>query len=1007
METKREEILDVLKSVGIFSSLTVEELQTLAQHVSIEDLKLGKVIVSEGETRPLFLILHKGAVRLKKKVRGRVTSIGKIKQGAIEGAGQFLKTSPWEYTLATSSKSVILTIDPTIPELAAIRQKLQEPVTVYEFSLLLQRIIETDKYDRNWFNQFMNDCRLFEAEPGTSIFTTDSLDNSLYLMLDGKVELYGDHIDGEVLLGAVYKNDYFGEYGALSGAKQLTIARVREHASILEIPTAHVKQILGLNPGLSELLQNRMKEYEQEDTRKRNQSQDTPEETAPEEIKKIGVRHFPWLRQHDETDCGAACLTMISKFYGLRLSMGKVREMANVSTAGASMAAVCRAAENLGYRSRGIKATLQGLQQLQFPMIVHWQGFHYIVLYRMDAKHVWVADPAIGIRKMTHAFFKENWTGYAIEVEPTEALHEIEPAKNPIFRFLRYILPYKWYFLEILIAAFVLNILGLASPLFVQSIVDNVIVYKDVSLLNMMLGGMVLVAFFSTFMSAVQQLLAAHITARIDLKMLAEFYKHVLSLPMSFFYKRKIGDVITRFGENGKIRDILVGAIVSTILNFFMLVIYLNMMFAYNVELSLIVLAFVPFFVGQTLILTPIFKRISNEIFVVNADQSSMMIESIQGIEAIKASTIEWNIRTKWESRFLEMVNKSFRLSKLQMLSGIISQVVNTASTVLILWYGARQVIDGSLSVGELMAFNSIIGSVMGPLMGFVSLWDSFQTVRTSMDRVNDVLEVKPEETPLVTQKQQRNYLSELRGDISIVDLSFRYGDEDSPLILNKLNLEVQAGQQVALVGKSGCGKSTLTKLLGGFIKPTSGSILIDGKDIMTIDLHSLRQNIGWVLQDSFLFNATVAENIALGMTNPRMEDLVRAAEMAAAHEFIVTFPHGYKTRIGEQGMQVSGGQRQRICIARALFYNPKILIFDEATSALDAKSEKRIQDSMNSILKGRTAFIIAHRLSTVRDCDFICYLGDGVVLEKGTHAELMAKKGLYWEMASQQIGGE
>ncbi|MDD3051579.1 MAG: ATP-binding cassette domain-containing protein, partial [Candidatus Cloacimonetes bacterium] len=271
--------------------------------------------------------------------------------------------------------------------------------------------------------------------------------------------------------------------------------------------------------------------------------------------------------------------------------------------------------------------------------------------------------------------------------------------------------------------------------------------------------------------------------------------------------------------------------------------------------------------------------------------------------------------------------------------------------------------------------------------------------------RVNDVLEKDPEFKPPTTLEKPKLYLNQVKGDVEFENISFRYGDEDSPLILNNLNLSVKAGMQIALVGKSGCGKSTLVKLLAGFIMPSEGTILIDGREISNIDIYSLRQQIGWVLQSPFIFNGTVIENIALGMTNPKMDDVIRAADLAAAHEFIVKLPAGYKTRIGESGLQLSGGQKQRVCIARALYNNPKILIFDEATSALDVASEKRIQENLNKILVGRTAFIIAHRLSTVRQCNLICYMGDGVILEQGTHDELVKKKGLYYGMVTEQVG--
>jgi ATP-binding cassette subfamily B protein len=310
------------------------------------------------------------------------------------------------------------------------------------------------------------------------------------------------------------------------------------------------------------------------------------------------------------------------------------------------------------------------------------------------------------------------------------------------------------------------------------------------------------------------------------------------------------------------------------------------------------------------------------------------------------------------------------------------------------------------MSMGEFMGFNAIVGSVMGPIMGLVGLYDQFQTVTTSMERLNDVLELKPEEEPMGSLDKPKVFVNKCKGDVSFRDVCFRYGSEDSPLVINNLNLDIKSGQMIAFVGKSGCGKSTLIKMFAGFNVPTSGSLMIDGVDIKNIDIMSLRRNIGWVLQDSFLFSGSVADNIALGDTEPDMDKVMKAADMAAAHEFIKDFPMAYKTMIGEKGMAVSGGQRQRICIARALYRDPQILLMDEATSSLDAQSEKRIQENLDKILVGRTAIIIAHRLSTVRNADMICYLDQGHIVEKGTHDELIKLRGLYYGMASEQLGG-
>lgn len=1004
----RDQIREIVHSIPLFDELSGKEKDSLTKLFELKKFALGDPIATKGEKVENFYYIYSGAVRKKAHIDGILRSIGKLNATEFFGEMSFIDEINWSCDVASADPDLRLLVLNTKDEsLRKIVEKLKSKIAYYQITKLLEDMLGGTGLDREFFLELSDNVLIQEAKAGEKVFTQGETNNSLYLIMNGIVELYREDLHDKSLVGVASKNDFIGEYGAVTGRAQGYDALVTNDATLLEIPHKYLLQIFRLNSSIKDQLDQKIKDLESDVSKKKGESGEDDKIEYPEfvETRETRIRRFPWMHQHDESDCGAACLTMIAKYYGLSLRMGQVREMANVSVEGATMGAVCRAAENLGFRARPYKLSYSGLKNMNMPAIVHWEGYHWVVLFRRNEKFVWLADPALGIRKLTHEEFKNSWTRYAIELEPTDKLQDLEPAKSPILRFAKYLLPYKFFFFEIFIGSLVLNILGLASPLFIQSIIDNVIVYKNISLLNMMLMGMVLVTFFSTLTSSIQQLVMIYVTTRLDLKLLADFYKHVLSLPMKFFYSRKTGDIITRFGENSKVRAILSGSAITTVLNVIMVVVYLSMMFAYSSSLSFVVIAFMPAFIAITLIFTPIIKRISIDIFKSNSEQSSIMIESIQGIETIKANSVEWNVRTKWEDQYVENVNLSAKMQKTQMFAGILSQMITTASSITLLWFGAHEVIDGNMSMGEFMGFNAIVGSVMGPIMGLISLYDQFQNVSTSMDRLNDVLEMEPEEQPPAKNEKPKIFMQMSKGDISFQNVSFRYGSEDSPLVINNLNLEIKSGQTVAFVGKSGCGKSTLIKMVAGFNIPTSGKLIVDGIDVKNIDVYSLRKNIGWVLQDSFLFSGTVAENIALGYTNPDMDKVIKAAKMAAADEFIVDFPMSYKTMIGEKGMAVSGGQRQRICIARALYRNPSILLMDEATSSLDAQSEKRIQENLDNLLIGRTAVIIAHRLSTVRSADMICYLDKGHIVEKGTHDELMKQKGLYYAMASEQIG--
>ncbi|MGH8602964.1 MAG: peptidase domain-containing ABC transporter, partial [Gammaproteobacteria bacterium] len=617
------------------------------------------------------------------------------------------------------------------------------------------------------------------------------------------------------------------------------------------------------------------------------------------------------------------------------------------------------------------------LKRVKLPGIIGWEGYHYAVLYRITDKEVQIADPAAGFKTMTREQFLTGWTqaqvaGVAVEpdrgvfiaLEPTLRFEQQKVPPNPIYHFLGYILPYKRFFAESMVAALTINLLGLASPLFVQTIVDTVVVHNDVSLLNMMLAGMVLVSVFSTLSSIAQSLLLAHTTARIDMRMMSEFYRHVLSLPMDFFLTRNKGDILTRFGENAKIRAIISGSTVTVILNTLMIFLYFLMMFGYSTSLTLVFMVFIPMYLAIIWYFTPRIKSISQEIFLTNSQSQSKLIEALNGIETLKATANEYMARANWENAFVDNVNRSFQSAQLNLMSGSFNKLVSLASSVVILWLGAHQVMDGAMSIGELMGFNMLSGMVIGPVLSMVGLWNSLLEVRISIDRVGDILNVKPEQEPITTPEHMPATLSDCQGQIEFSKVNFSYvANEKENYVMRDFDLLIEPGQRVGFVGPSGCGKSTIAKMMLGFNIPKSGECRIDGKDIRSIDLVSLRRNIGVVLQDSFIIAGTVAENIALGDPEPDLAAVVEASKLAGAHEFIINYPLDYQTPIGEKGMGISGGQRQRICIARALYRKPKILIFDEATSALDNESEMRIQENMRSILRGRTSITIAHRL--------------------------------------------
>ena len=713
---------------------------------------------------------------------------------------------------------------------------------------------------------------------------------------------------------------------------------------------------------------------------------------------------FPYLRQHDQSDCGAACLGMVCKYYKMPIGLSRLRDMANVSRFGTSMAALAEAAERLGFSSRGVRTGYEMLMQTELPAILHWEGNHFVVLFKIAKDYVKIADPAVGIRKLSRKEFENGWANMALVLEYTNKVADNEPSRTTFRRFVPYVKPYAKIMCEVLLASLVLSIFGLASPIFTQTIVDQVLAHHDRDLLNLMLAGMITIALFQMLVSALRTYLVTYVSSRLSVTLLSRFYQHLLALPMRFFSLRKTGDLTARFGEVDTIQHLLTGTVVSLVLDVIVLFVYLGLMIYYHLQLTLVVLAFIPLSIILTLVYTPILKSLSQRAFSARADQSSVLIDSLRGIDTVKALAIERTTRWRWEERYVKEIQIGFSGMKFGLIFTSVGGLMNLFSSTFILWYGATLVMDGNLSVGQLMAFNAMIGNVTGPIMGLVDLWPQVQEARIAMDRLNDVYE-SPSETS--RQGVYGTVLSGIQGGVVFEKVFFRYsGGSDEPYVLSDISLNAEPGQKVAIVGRSGAGKTSMVKLIPRLFDPSEGRVTIDGIDVRDYDPCWLRKQIGMILQESVLFSGTIAENIALGEEDVNMDRLLEVARLACVHDFVDEMPMGYETKIGEQGLGLSTGQRQRITIAQALYHDPKVLIFDEATNALDTESEQAIIENLEAILADRTAFVIAHRMSTIHQVDWIIVLDKGRIVEQGTHEDLVAEQGLYYHLSRQRVHG-
>jgi len=713
------------------------------------------------------------------------------------------------------------------------------------------------------------------------------------------------------------------------------------------------------------------------------------------------IRRFPLVYQIDEMDCGAACLAMICRHFGRNVSLARIRQLVHTSLDGSSLRALCDAATELGLAARSVKASPRTFQQMPLPAIIHWEGNHWVILYHVSATHAWIMDPGSGHTKITHDELLAKWTGYAALFDYTEAFEQAPEAKAGLAWLLPFFLPYRAILGKAVGLAAVVSGLQMVMPVFTQVIVDRVLVEQDSSLLTLMIVGMLGVLVFTTVATIVQRYLMSFVAVRLDSTTLDHLTRRLLALPMSYFATRRTGDIQRRLEGMRHVREFIVQQGVGGLSAAVQLVVTLAMMFVYSPRLTFVFLATAPLYAGLMYYSARYLRPLLDRLEEAYGRYQSYQIDAIKGIETVKAMGAEGTFRELMLAQFNAVSRRRFNADFTMMSYDGVVHMVTFLSVAMFLLVGARQVMAGEMTIGALVAFNSLVALANGPIVYLLQMWDGLQVTQLLLNRLNDVFEPEPEQG---TDRSRLLPVRSLEGRVRFEAMGFRYGGPDAPPILEDITLEVPAGKMIAIVGRSGSGKTTLIKCLSGLLEPTSGTIRYDGIDLKTLNYRDLRRQVGFVLQDNYLFNDTIARNIAFGDAEPDMDHVIWAARVANAHEFVERLPLGYETKIGESGLALSGGQRQRVAIARAVYPRPPILVFDEATSALDTESERAVKDNMAQLLAGRTSFVIAHRLSTVRDADMIVVLEKGRIVEQGTHDDLMRHQGLYYYLVSQQL---
>ena len=1031
------------------------ERTRIAAHFVYARYPFGTTVVKEGETPGALFIIVSGMARMvKQRPGGDEVSLDMLRVGDTFGEQALLDHATNSATIRSSGDLEVLRLDrAAFEDLLAERPELRDYLelqirrrSLHAFVRLYTPFAALPPDD---VQSLLEALQPLEVGPGARVIQEGDAPGPMYIVRGGRLRAF-QKSDGRRHYRAFLRpGDVFGARSMLEREPRWASIEAVDTCSLLVLPQHAYAHLLATSPAFRTEIEAIVARQVDAGTARLPldfAQENLPAETsvfaavgleqvddyapraeaAPEPTREVSasvatsaparpfetdgrfvkrgerIRTFPHVAQIDEMDCGAACVAMILRHYGRRVSIARIRALSHTSLDGTSLRGLCRAASELGLAARAVKTSARHLAAMPVPAIVHWDSRHWVVLYDVGETHVRVADPATGLRRVTRAEFERRWSGYAALFDYTGPLADVPEKASGMAWLLPFVRPYRRVLAQAVALALVVSALQMTFPVFMQVIVDSVVVERDVGLLNTLTIAMFGLLLFVATAIAVQRYLLSFVAVRVDALTLDALTRTLLTLPMTYFTTRRTGDIQRRLAGLREIRQFCVEHGVALVASLAQLAAALTLMGIYSVRLTAMFLVTAPIYVLMMRFASRSLRPLYNSLEDEYGRYQSHQVDAIKGIETVKALGAENTFRELMLANFHALARRRFRADFMMLTYDGGIQTVTLLTLILFLWMGARLVMSGDLTIGALVAFNTLVAMANGPIAAVLSTWDNLQVAKVRLRRLDDVLQQEPEQG---ADHSRLVPVTTLEGRVSFRNVGFRYGGPESPRILEDITFDVAPNTRVAIVGRSGSGKTTLIKCLAGMLEPTDGTIVYDGVDLKTLNYRDLRRKIGFVLQENFLFSDTIARNIAFGEEEPRLDAVAWAAKAASADEFIERLPLGYDTKVGESGLALSAGQRQRIAIARALYHRPTILVFDEATSALDAETERSVTRNIDRVLEGRTSFVIAHRLSTVRDADMILVIEQGRLAERGTHNELMQREGLYFHLVSQQLG--